>query len=58
MLRTLLDGDISLHMLSDHRYEIKNPNKNTKSRKVFGMLSKLNQCTVKLIFLISTAITN
>ena len=36
MLRTLLDGDISLHMMSDHRYEIKNPNKNTKSRKIFG----------------------
>ncbi|GFT71844.1 vitellogenin [Nephila pilipes] len=37
MLRTLLDGDITLHILMEQKYEMKVPIKNSKARRVIGV---------------------
>ncbi|GBN12728.1 Apolipophorin [Araneus ventricosus] len=37
MVRTLLDGDITLHLLTDQKYDMRIPNKNSKTRKVIGV---------------------
>lgn len=36
MLRTLMDGDISLHLLMEQRYDMKVPSQTSKARKVIG----------------------
>ncbi|KFM65445.1 Apolipophorin, partial [Stegodyphus mimosarum] len=40
MLRTLLDGDITLHLVMEQKYEMKVPNKNSKARRVIGVDKK------------------
>ncbi|GFQ98349.1 vitellogenin [Trichonephila clavata] len=40
MLRTLLDGDITLHILMEQKYEMKVPVKSSKARRVIGVDKK------------------
>ncbi|XP_042895388.1 uncharacterized protein [Parasteatoda tepidariorum] len=40
MLRTLLDSDITLHLLMEQRYEMKSPTKSSKAKRVIGVDSK------------------